>query len=230
MNSQAPHIPERSKSDSMLFNQNALPSNITKAPASNALNMPHATPKNTGDILFDNTAQHTQQNDNDHDEFKQEGKPCVFKLPEHFQTDEEAITQFSELITTLGIDNDKAQMLIDFAVNHTDQHNQSSAKNDQETQHKAQQEKTAAMVQQAQQDREFGGAQLNQSMIMAQNALQSLGNDALIDMLEESGLGNHPEMIRLFYRVGKHMNEDQFVSTNSGSSSSNKSLADILYS
>ena len=30
-------------------------------------------------------------------------------------------------------------------------------------------------------------------------------------MLNESGLGNHPEVIRLFYRTGKAMSEDSLI-------------------
>ena len=37
-----------------------------------------------------------------------------------------------------------------------------------------------------------------------------------VRVLEESGLGNHPEVIRVFYRAGKAISEDRFVAGQAG--------------
>ena len=38
------------------------------------------------------------------------------------------------------------------------------------------------------------------------------GTPELRDVLNMTGLGNHPEIIRAFYRAGKAISEDAFVS------------------
>lgn len=61
-------------------------------------------------------------------------------------------------------------------------------------------------------DAEFGGEKLQENLVVAQKALTSFGSPALRQLLNESGLGNHPEIIRAFYKVGKATSEDAFVS------------------
>lgn len=63
----------------------------------------------------------------------------------------------------------------------------------------------------SQTDSEFGGDKLNENLSVARKALDSFGTPELRDLLEKSGLGNHPEMIRMLYRTGKAISEDGFV-------------------
>lgn len=39
--------------------------------------------------------------------------------------------------------------------------------------------------------------------VLARNALNAFGDPGLYHYLDESGLGNHPMILRLFYRVGE---------------------------
>lgn len=57
-------------------------------------------------------------------------------------------------------------------------------------------------------DREIGGANQDHAVGLAKQALTAFGTPALLDVLEQSGLGNHPEVIRTFYRMGKAVAED----------------------
>jgi hypothetical protein len=66
--------------------------------------------------------------------------------------------------------------------------------------------------QQATTDKEFGGDQLNANLAVAKKAMDAFGTPELTKLLNESGLGNHPEVIRVFYRAGKAISEDGFVS------------------
>ncbi len=71
----------------------------------------------------------------------------------------------------------------------------------------------------SQSDTEFGGENLNQNLDIAKQSLNSFGTDALKSLLQESGLGNHPEMIRFMYRAGKAIGEDSYVGNSEGAMS-----------
>ena len=61
-------------------------------------------------------------------------------------------------------------------------------------------------------DQEFGGAKLTENMAVAKKALDAFGTPEFRQLLEQTGMGNHPEVIRTFYRAGKAISEDGLVS------------------
>lgn len=60
-------------------------------------------------------------------------------------------------------------------------------------------------------DKEIGGDALDANLGIAKKALQAFGTPELTALLNESGLGNHPEIIRAFYRAGKAISEDGVI-------------------
>ena len=60
-------------------------------------------------------------------------------------------------------------------------------------------------------DKEFGGDKLQENVAVAKQALDTFGTPELSKLLNESGLGNNPEIIRAFYRVGLKMVPDRLV-------------------
>ena len=79
-------------------------------------------------------------------------------------------------------------------------------------------------AQQSRTDAEFGGDKLNENMAVAKRALQQYGSPELSDLLNQSGLGNHPAFIRMFYRVGLTLREDGMVNGNKGEARSAQSF------
>lgn len=65
---------------------------------------------------------------------------------------------------------------------------------------------------QAEADKEFGGANLKASLTAAAKVIDKFGGDELRTMLNQTGLGNHPAMLRVFAKVGKAISDDGFVS------------------
>ena len=61
-------------------------------------------------------------------------------------------------------------------------------------------------------DPEIGGAHFNENMGLATAAYKRYATPELKQILTNSGLGNHPEVIRLFCRLGKEMRQDTGVS------------------
>ena len=72
-------------------------------------------------------------------------------------------------------------------------------------------------------DTEIGGDKLNQTLANAKHALQQVGNPDLIKYLDDTGLSNHPELIRAFGKMGALMQEDN---PGAGNGSGNSGLSD----
>jgi hypothetical protein len=68
----------------------------------------------------------------------------------------------------------------------------------------------------SQTDEEFGGEALNENLNVAKQALDAFGTDAFKSLLQETGFGNHPEIIRFMYRAGKAISEDSYVGNSEG--------------
>lgn len=68
-------------------------------------------------------------------------------------------------------------------------------------------------------DKEFGGEKLQESLTVAKKALDTFGTPELRALFNESGLGNHPEVIRFMVRAGKAVSEDKFVAGGASSQS-----------
>jgi len=59
-------------------------------------------------------------------------------------------------------------------------------------------------------DAEFGGAKFNENLAIAKQSIDKFATPEFKQMLDETGLGNHPEWIRYCYRVGKAFSPDNF--------------------
>ena len=81
-------------------------------------------------------------------------------------------------------------------------------------------------------DKEFGGDKLDENLAVAKKSLDLHGTPEFKALLQNTGLGNHPEIIRFLFRVGKATSEDTFVKGGTGTQESPKdfnSMASKLY-
>jgi hypothetical protein len=90
-------------------------------------------------------------------------------------------------------------------------------------------------------DKELGGEKLKENLGIAKRALNAFdplpastdGKPAttpLRTLLEETGLGNHPEVLRLLFRAGKAISEDTVVTRGRGGSEGGPvNPLDVLY-
>lgn len=151
-------------------------------------------------------------------EKKPEGAPesYEFKAPEGVSFDEGVIGAFSEVAKDLNLPQDAAQKVLDkmAPVIQARQMEQFEAARNQWA------EATKA-------DKEFGGEKLDENLATAKKALDTFGTPEFRALLNESGFGNHPEVIRVFYRAGKAISEDRFVA---GSGKGPQADARRLYS
>ncbi|EPI5311196.1 peptidase [Proteus mirabilis] len=140
-----------------------------------------------------------------------------FKAPEEGQElDKGALEVFEPIARELNLNNEQAQKLVDAYGSKIMPAIQKQI-NDSWQKQREQWVKTVKA------DEELGS---NESIGAAQKAMDKFGSPELKQYLEESGLGDHPELIRIFASVGKAMSEDGLVTGNSNGS---KSAADVLF-
>jgi len=121
------------------------------------------------------------------------------------ELDPEVLTAFGEVAKELNLPQDSAQKVLDKV-----------APVIQARQAKVVEEAKIGWANDAKSDEEFGGENLNANLEIAKSSLKAFGTDALTNLLQESGLGNHPEVIRFMYRAGKAISEDAYVGNSEG--------------
>lgn len=124
-----------------------------------------------------------------------------FKPPEGMEFDEETINLYAEAAKEAGLSQEKADIILGKIAPHLAQQ-----------QIKAVEKASAEWEAASRADPEFGGDKLNENLSVAAKAIEQFATPELKTLLNESRLGNNPEVIRLFYRVGKAISEDGFVS------------------
>jgi hypothetical protein len=141
-----------------------------------------------------------------------------FKAPEGREFDPGVLEQFSEVAKELKLTQEGAQKVIDKLGTALAEKQTATLEN-----------AKAEWVKSATADKEFGGDKLNENLATAKKALETFGTPELRALLNESGLGNHPEIIRAFYRAGKQISEDRFVPGGIGGAGGAKDPAKSLY-
>jgi hypothetical protein len=124
-----------------------------------------------------------------------------FKPPEGMEFDEETINLYAEAAKEAGLSQEKADIILGKIAPHLAQQ-----------QIKAVEKVSTEWEVASRADPEFGGDKLNENLSVAAKAIEQFATPELKTLLNESRLGNNPEVIRLFYRVGKAISEDGFVS------------------
>ncbi|MFA2493517.1 peptidase [Escherichia coli] len=154
------------------------------------------------------------------EEKKTEGAPEAyeFKAAEGVELDTEALKDFEPVARELNLTNEQAQKLVDAYPK--------ILAGVQQRQVEAWQKQTQDWAADVKADKEIGGDKLTGSLSKAQQALATFGTPELKQYLEETGLGNHPELVKAFVKIGKAMSEDNMVSAgNTGQ----RSAAEVLY-
>jgi hypothetical protein len=77
-------------------------------------------------------------------------------------------------------------------------------------------------------DKEFGGEKFDENVGIAKLAMDKFGTDALKDLMHDHAVGNHPEMIRFMWNIGKLLKED-VPGGIGGATSEKKSRTEVLY-
>jgi hypothetical protein len=145
----------------------------------------------------------------------------AFTAPEGTQLDDEAIGEFEGLAKEFKLSQEEAQKVTDIGAKLAQKWETKQA----ETIQKAAAEWAAS----ATADKEYGGDKLTESLVTAKKALDAFGTPELRSLLNDSRLGNHPEVIRFMVRAGKAISEDRMVTGGAGPATGSQSTAKSLY-
>lgn len=84
-------------------------------------------------------------------------------------------------------------------------------------------------TEQSKTDKEFGGANFEQNLAVANGVLDTFATPTFKQLLVDSGLSQHPEMIRVWLRVSKEFSPDRFVPGTKPTGGAPKSIEERLY-
>jgi len=133
-------------------------------------------------------------------------------LPDGYKLDETAASEWSGAFKELGFTQDQVNKLVEMDAKR--QQGMVQAYQQQMQQHRQQQ--LGEWLGELKADAEFGGAKFESNVAVAQKALGEFGTPELSKYLAETGLGSHPEVVRLFHRIGHQLAEGQLSRSGAG--------------
>ncbi|EGR2972444.1 hypothetical protein ABVY18_004173 [Vibrio parahaemolyticus] len=168
----------------------------------------------------------------DENENKETGAPEKYELsvPEGMELDEQALEKFEPLFREANMTNEQASK---FAAAYGEHVNGMVERAQTETVQSLQdqwiqQNKTwqDALLK----DKEFGGANAQENFNVAKSVIDRFGGEKeeikeIRKAFKETGAGNHPEIMRLLFRVGKAMQDDKIH--DNGQENGGKQKADL---
>lgn len=138
-----------------------------------------------------------------------------FNIPEGVEVDAALLEKASPLFKEFNLTQEQAQKAVDLLAE--------ARAGDAKALTDSLKTAREAWVSDAKADKEIGGANFKENLGVAGKALAAFGTPELSGLLKASGFGDHPEVIRVFHRIGKAMSDDKLV-TKDGQSSEQDSL------
>ena len=143
------------------------------------------------------------------------------KVPEGMSLDTQALEKFTPIAKELKLSNEQAQKLADIYAERQD----AAVK----AQREAYQQTVEGWKKESKADKEIGGTNLPVTQATCRKALNVFDPDGEFSkLMDESGFGNHPAVLRFVNRVGKSVKEDQGVRAKS-SAPQERDINKILY-
>lgn len=128
-----------------------------------------------------------------------------FSAADGREYDAEVLAAFEDVAREAGLSNEKANLVLGRMSEMLEARQQSQLE-----------AARGLWLDEVRADKEIGGGKLPENLAVAKRALQAFGSAELTELLNRSGLGNHPEVIRMFYRAGRALSEDGMVNGNKG--------------
>ncbi len=137
------------------------------------------------------------------------GKPEYYdysgvKLPENYCYDEALLNEFNELAAKYNLSQKGADNLMSLAVKLTQLNGDNFSKTIAEQQRQQINEYKKALMT----DREMGGANFAKTLSAANTAYTRFADNEVQKLLQETGLNCHPKIIKMFYEIGRQMQND----------------------
>lgn len=142
------------------------------------------------------------------------------KLAEGAMLDQAYVEQFSQFAKENKLTQEMAQGFLNREQNLLNSYVQKQQQEFEATQ--------KAWVAEIEKDPEIGGEKLKENVELAHRALKQFGSEKFLSELEQTGYGNHPELVRVFAKIGQLIKEDKMVSPNANSGGT-RTLEDVFY-
>ena len=136
-----------------------------------------------------------------------------FNLPEGVQFADGEVEQFKTVAKDLKLPKDAAQRILDIATKREQDRAEAF-----QTTVRGWEEATKA-------DKELGK---DENLAIAKKTVEAFGTPELKEVLNSSGLGNHPEVVRMLLKIGRQISEDSIVGKGQGANAP-RDTAEILY-
>jgi hypothetical protein len=143
-----------------------------------------------------------------------------FTYPEGIEKDANLETKFREWAKGKNLSQEDAQAALNLGME--------NIKAITTAQEKAFETVTTGWLNDAKADKEIGGADFDKNVAVGKAAIDKFGNDAFNTMLDDTGVGNHPAMIRFLKQVGEQLTEGTLHQANQAPTSE-KSLAERIF-
>lgn len=127
----------------------------------------------------------------------------AFNIPEGMEIDEQQLELFVPVAKELNLTQEQAQKLADLQTGYV----QKAVEQQERTWEKT----VTEWRDSAETDQEIGGSGFKENVAHAKKFLENYGTPELMNALDLTGVGNHPEFIRAFAKAGKAMSEDKMV-------------------
>lgn len=123
-----------------------------------------------------------------------------FTMPEGVALDKTAADEFTAIAKELKLNQADAQKVADVGAKMA------------QRQAEAHLQLVESWVESVKADKEIGGDKLAENLAVARKAIDTFGTPELKDVLNATGFGNHPAVIKAFYKAGMAISGDRFVS------------------
>jgi len=143
-----------------------------------------------------------------------------FTMPEGVTLDSALVEKVSPVLRDLKLTNEQANKLASVFA----EHRAAEAKAAEE----AYAQQVTTWADQARTDKDFGGNAFDENVKTAQKAIAAFGSPELKALLNDTGYGSHPELLKFCLRVGKAISEDGHV-TPAGAGGGARDPAAILF-
>lgn len=143
-----------------------------------------------------------------------------FTYPEGIEKDGALETKFREWAKAKNLSQEDAQAALNLGMENIKAINAA-----QETAFKT---VTEGWLTEAKTDKDIGGEAFDANVAIGMKAIERFGNEKFEAMLDDTGVGNHPEMIRFLKGVGDQLTEGTLHPANKGVEAQ-KSLADRIF-
>lgn len=158
----------------------------------------------SGESFLDVYKQTDDQNSGEQGQQDQTPVEYKFTREDGQEASPEETQAFNEISNDLKLNQEQAQKLYNIANQKVNEMNLNRL-----NQAKAAWEKAITV------DAELGGVNLNQTKRNVALAMKRFGTDNFKDLLIRTGLGSHPEMVRVFNKIGSAIGNDQtFINGN----------------